>query len=286
MKALFGTLIALALVPGTGLAQGRAKAIQEVAELLVARGGTAGRSVPHLAGRIEALAARHGDEALVALRRGGPEGVALVEAAGPNGAKALRVLAAHGEEGAARVLSRPTSMKQFLQHGDEAASVLVRHPGVAEPLIESGGAHAVRALGAVTPQNGRRVAMLLNGELAAGAARHPEVLGVVAKHGDSAVEFLWRNKATLAGGAALTAFLADPEPFLSGTRDLAAVAGDSVVKPVLGGVFTLLNVALVVLGVVLLAAIGLVCKYGLPSGEVVRAAVAVLGPKHPPQQGA
>ena len=58
--------------------------------------------------------------------------------------------------------------------------------------------------------------MLLDGELAQ-AGRHPEVLGVIAKHGDGAADFLWRNKGTLAGGAALTAFLADPEPFLDGT---------------------------------------------------------------------
>ena len=100
---------------------------------------------------IERMAARHGDEAIIAIRKGGPS-AGLVEAAGTDGAKAVRVLAVHGEQGASRVLSRPTAMKQFLHYGDDAASVLVRHPGVAEPLIERGGVQAVKALVQLTPQ--------------------------------------------------------------------------------------------------------------------------------------
>jgi hypothetical protein len=165
-------------------------------------------------------------------------------------------------------------MKQFLQYGDEAANVLVRHPGVAEPLVERGGLQAVKALGAVDPRSGRRLAMLLDGELA-NAGRHPELLGVVAKHGDPAVNFLWQHKEALAGGAALVAFLANPEPFLNGTRDIAAIAGDSVVKPVVGGFFSLLNVALCVIGVVLLAVIGLAYKHGPPKAESVKALLSL-----------
>lgn len=93
------------------------------------------------------------------------------------------------------------------------------------------GAPAARALAVVDPRNGRRLAMLLDGELAA-AGRHPEVLGVVAKHGDRAVNFLWENKGTIAAGAALTAFLADPEPFLNGTSRLAGRVSDGVIAPV------------------------------------------------------
>ncbi|MBX9582545.1 MAG: hypothetical protein K2X87_19745, partial [Gemmataceae bacterium] len=51
-----------------------------------------------------------------------------------------------GEQGASRVPSRPAAMRQLARHGDEAAAVLVRHPGVAEPLLERCGAQAVQAL--------------------------------------------------------------------------------------------------------------------------------------------
>jgi hypothetical protein len=269
------TIGAILALPGAAAAQ-RAALARETAEVMFQRfGAKAGRSVPELAGRIENIAARYGDDAVHALRKGGPQAIGLVEAAGADGQKALRVLAVHGEEGAARVLSRPAAMKQFLQHGEGAASALVRHPGVAESLIERGGEQAVKALGAVTPQNGRRIAMLMEGELASYAGRHPEVLGVVASHGDRAVNFLWQYKGALAGGAALTAFLANPEPYLNGTRDIASVAGESVVKPVVGGVFTLLNILLVAAGVLLLAIIGLAYKYGLPRPETVQTAVSL-----------
>ena len=268
----FALTVAVALLAcaGEARAQGRARAAGEAAELLIGRyGAKAGRSVPELAGRIEALAAKHGDEVFVVLKKSGAEACGLIEAAGPDGAKALRVLATHGEQGASRVLSRPTAMKQYLQHGDVCASALVRHPGVAEPLIERGGAQAVKALGAVEARNGRRLAMLLDGELAQ-VGRHPEVLGVVAKHGDRAVNFLWEHRATLAGAAALTAFLSDPEPYLNGLRDISAVAGESVVKPVVGGVVTLATGGLVLLGVLILGVTVLIHKHGLPGADTIK----------------
>lgn len=267
---MVATVAAFLLWAPAAPAQLKSKAARETAEVLFERfGAKAGRSVPELTGRIESIAAKHGDEAIIAIRKGGASACGLIEAAGPDGAKAVRVLAAHGEQGASRVLSRPTAMKQYLTYGDEAATVLVRHPGVAEPLVERGGAQAVKALGAVNPQNGRRLAMLMEGELAQ-VERHPELWGVVAKHGDPAVNFLFQNKSVLAGGAALTAFLAEPEAFINGTRNIAEFAGESVVKPVVGGVFTLLNVTLGVLGVLLLAVIGLAYKHGPPSIESLK----------------
>src|SRR5579883_1913169 len=211
MKTMLLVAVACVLSASAAHGQVRSKAAREAAEMLFERfGAKAGRSVPELTARIEGAAARYGDEAILAVRKGGPSALGLIEAAGPDGAKAVRVLATYGEQGASRVLSRPTAMKQFLTYGDEAAAVLVKHPGVAEPLVERGGAQAVKALAAVDPRNGRRLAMLLEGDLAK-AGRHAELLDVVAAHGERAVGFLWENKGTLAGGAALAAFLANPE---------------------------------------------------------------------------
>ena len=278
-KTLMVPLAALAVLVGGALrarADWRSQAAKEAAEALIARfGAKAGRSVPALARWIEGLAARYGDEAIVAVRRGGPEAVGLVEAAGADGPKALRVLARHGEQGAARVLSRPTAMKQFLRYGDEAAAVLVKHPGVAEPLVERGGAQAVKALGAVTPRNGRRLAMLLDGDLAQ-AGRHAELLEVVGRRGDAAADFLWRNKGVLAGGAALTTFLANPEPFLNGTRDIAKVAGDTVVKPAINGVFTLIYLAVGVFALLMVIGGTLAYKHGLPRPEQIKGLLRML----------
>jgi len=271
----FLVVAACLLVAPAAQAQLRAKAAREAAEVLFERfGAKAGRSVPELTARIEGVAAKFGDEAIMAIRKGGPSALGLVETAGADGAKAIRVLAVHGEQGASRVLSQPRAMNQFLKYGDDAATVLVRHPGIAEPLVERGGMQAIKALGAVDPRNGRRLAMLMEGEVSQ-ASRHPELMGVVAKHGDRAVNFLWQNKTVIAGGAALTAFLADPEPFMNGTKDIMAVAGDSVVKPVVGGIFTALNIVMVGIGVVLLAVIGLAYKHGPPKLEHVNAVASL-----------
>jgi hypothetical protein len=275
--SLAAAVVAACLVsPPVAQAQGRAKAAREAAEALFERfGAKAGRSVPELASGIERAAARYGDDAIAAIRKGGPASLGLVEAAGADGAKAIRVLAVHGEQGASRVLARPAAMRQFLQYGDDAAAVLVRHPGVAEPLVERGGVQAVKALGSIEARSGRRVAMLLDGELAGNAARHPEVLGVVARYGERAVNFLWENKGKLAAGAALAAFLADPEPFLSGTRDIASVVGETVVKPVVGGLFTLLHVTVIALGVLLLAVVVLLYRHRTSAAYGVRGVVSL-----------
>jgi len=65
-------------------------------------------------------------------------------------------------------------------------------------------------------------------------------------------------------------FLADPKPFLDGTRDIAGTVGETVVKPVTSGIFTLLNIALVGFGVLLLAVVGVMYKHGLPKAEQVK----------------
>ena len=231
-----------------------------------------------LAEKIESYAAKYGDETLLAVRRAGPEAFALVDAAGVDGAKAVRVLARHGEEGATWVLKRPKAMSQMLRYGDEAADVLVKHPGIAEPLVERGGVSAVKALGAVTTQNGRRIAMMLEGDLGK-VARSEELLDVIAKYGNRAAEFVWENKAALATGTVLVAFLADPEPFLNGVTKITAVIGETTAKPLAEGVARGTNwtvILLVVLGLVTVSALCLAAKYGLFSVTVAAAKKASL----------
>jgi hypothetical protein len=62
------------------------------------------------------------------------------------------------------------------------------------------------------------------------------LLDVIAKYGDRAAEFVWENKGALAVGTALVAFLAEPEAFLNGTKELAKVAGETAAKPLAEGV--------------------------------------------------
>jgi hypothetical protein len=177
-------------------------------------------------------AARHGSDVFEAVRKVGPRALPLMEEAGVHGRQAARIMAQHGEQGAAWVVSRPQAMKLVLEHGDAAAGVLVKHAGgIAEPVVERFGAGAVRALEATGPQGGRRLAMMMaDGELA-GIGRTEELLGVVAKYGDPAMEFVWRNKGSLAVGTTLAAFLTTPETFLNAAKGISQTVAENAVRP-------------------------------------------------------
>lgn len=267
----------------------RSTLAREAAEAVVARfgGRAASKGVPALAARIETCAARYGDDTYLAVRQVGPKALDLAERAGVNGTKVTRVLATHGTAAETAVLARPKAMAQFLQYGDEAGSVLVRHPGVAEKVIETAGASGIRAMATLGPQSGRRVAILLENEFAKSPAQHPALLEVIGRYGQKACDFCWDNKAVLAGAAAMTAFIATPEPFLNGTASLAKVAGETgvgmakvagerVAAPVVGGIFSTLGWLIALLGVLAVLAVALVWKYGLPSPASLKAAASIL----------
>ncbi|MFM7318336.1 MAG: hypothetical protein ACKO5E_15440, partial [bacterium] len=54
----------------------------------------------------------------------------------------------------------------------------------------------------------------------------------IARYGDPAMDFIWRNKGPLAVGTTLTAFLAEPKAFIEGSASLAGTVGSSLVQPV------------------------------------------------------
>ena len=179
-----------------------------------------------LSKKIAAAAARHGDDALSAVRKVGPKALTLADEAGENAPRVMRLLAHHGDD-AAHMISNPRSMALFAKYGDDAAEVLIKHKGIAADLMESAGDDAIKALGVVGPRNGRRIAMMAKD----GGPEMAGLMGVVARHGDPAMEFIWKHKATLAGGAALAAFVANPEPFINGTNQLATTVGENAIKP-------------------------------------------------------
>lgn len=215
---------------GPVLAGGRSKAVQETAEYVLKRFGR--QAVREGAGglgrKIETYTARHGDDFLKAVRQCGPRTFHLVDEAGAHGGKAVKIMARHGEAGATWVVARPKAMRMVLQHGEEVAGVLVRHPGVAEPIVEHLGQPAIKALRATGPRASRRLAMMVEDGSLAKIGRSEEVLEVIAKFGDKAMSFVWKNKGALATTAVLAAFLSSPEPFITGAKDITTVA----VKPI------------------------------------------------------
>lgn len=176
-----------------------------------------------LAAKLTRLSSEHGDDAINAFRKVGPDALRYADEAGEHAARALGLMARHGEEGL-WIVRDARRLGLTAKFGDDAATAMLRHRGIAEPVIEQFGAPAARLLSRVDPQQARRMAILTETGDLARTGRAQELLQVMEKHGDRAADFIWRHKGPLAIAATLGVFLANPEPFIDGTRDLASIA--------------------------------------------------------------
>jgi hypothetical protein len=77
---------------------------------------------------------------------------------------------------------------------------------------------------ALAGRQGRSLARLWEQGTLRAIGRTEELLAVIGRYGDRAMQFIWRHKGTLTVAAVLAAFLADPEPFIYGAKDLGKVA--------------------------------------------------------------
>lgn len=207
-------------------------AARESAEAVVRTFGkeAATGGIEKLAVRLESLATRYGDDALKAARRAGPRGVAAVESAGSRAPLVASLLSREGDR-ALWLVDDVRRLDLVAKYGDDATEALLKHKSLAEPLISQFDQVGAKALSQLDGQQARRLAMLAeNGELAA-IGQTPELLSVLSRYGDKGMDFVWRNKGALAATAALTAFLADPQPFIDGTRQLTQAVGEHVIEP-------------------------------------------------------
>lgn len=223
---------ALAL-PNVSFAQGKAALAREAAEYVMRKFGkeAAEVSVETLTRKIETLAIKHGDDVFLAVRKVGPRTLRIVEEAGEHGVESVKLMARYGDD-AVWVVAKKNRMAIFVKYGDNAAESMMKHGEIAEPLLTSFGKPAAGALKSVSSQSGRRLAMMAEDGQLAKIGQTPELLEVVARYGDRAADFIWRNKGALTVTAALTAFLANPEPFLDGATDITTIVADNAVKPI------------------------------------------------------
>ena len=236
-------------------AQGKAAIAREMAEYVMKKFGkeVADEGVETLTRKIETVILKYGDDGVVAVKNVGPRSFRLIEEAGENGVESVKLMAKYGDE-AVWVVGKKGRLAIFVKYGDDAAEAMIKHGEIAEPLIGKFGDSAALALKSVSSQNARRISMLDDaGELAA-IGRTPELLTVVGRYGDAAMDFVWKNKGALTVAATLTAFLSDPEPFINGTRDLAQTVGTSLVQPIAQEVAKRTNWT-----VVILTLIGIAC---------------------------
>jgi hypothetical protein len=62
--------------------------------------------------------------------------------------------------------------------------------------------------------------MVAQDGLLTASARSPELLPVIRQYGDEAMDFIWKNKGALVVTSVLATFLADPQVYLSGAKEL------------------------------------------------------------------
>ena len=211
-----------------------AEAVKETAELVLKKlGAQAGHeTVETISVRLERLAAKHGDDAVLAARKVGMPGVELIEKAGTDGPVISKLLAKYGDDGYF-LAKRPRSVMLFKRYGDDVAEVLLKHRTTEsiETAVEKLGQEGIDAFKKLDGQRARQLAMMVNADELSRIGRTPELLAVIGKYGDKGMDFVWRHKKALAVGAILTAFLAHPQEFIEGTVELAEDVTDKVVAP-------------------------------------------------------
>ncbi|HEV3340684.1 MAG TPA: hypothetical protein VG125_10015 [Pirellulales bacterium] len=221
-----------ALQPAVCLAGLTTKAAKEAAELVIRKFGKEAeeQGLQMLTRKIESLSLKYGDEAAIAVKKVGPRTFRVVEEAGENGLQSVRLLSRYGDD-AVWVAGNKSRLALFTKYGDGAAEAMIKQGKIAEPLLDSLGKPAANALKTVSRQNGRRLAMMAEDGTLRRIGRTDELLNVVGRFGDRGMNFVWRNKGTLAVAATLAAFLANPEPFIDGAVELTTAAAESVGKP-------------------------------------------------------
>ena len=153
----------------------------------------------------------------------------------------MKLYARKGDD-AIWVISEPKRLAIFIKHGDSAADALIKHPGIADSLIGRFGDDAVGALHSISRQSAQRLSMVAEDGLLNATPRSKELLSVIGRYGDDAMDFVWKNKGPLAVTAVLGTFLADPQTYISGAKEL-------VISPVVEPIVRNTNWTLIIAGV-------------------------------------
>ncbi len=105
--------------------------------------GAAGSSVDEITVAATKAISRHGDDVVPLLQKAGHKGFEALEQAGTKAPEVIKLYAKRGDE-ALWVILEPKRLVIFIKHGDSAADALIKHPGLADDLIERFGGEAAR----------------------------------------------------------------------------------------------------------------------------------------------
>jgi len=227
MKTFAIVLCLLAVSSSEVLAGAKTTMIADAVKYALKRGGLKAtrETTTRLTRQAGKLAAKYGDDGLAAFRKVGSRSLTLADEAGELGGQAVKAMARYGDD-AVGIVANPSRLSLYARYGDDAAKALMKHGQIAEPVIKQFGRHAATATAKLSGRNARRLAIMATKDKV-----KPELVGTLAKHGDVAMDFVWRNKAALTTAAALAAFVNKPDAFLDGSAKLADVTMEHTVSP-------------------------------------------------------
>jgi hypothetical protein len=225
----------------TAIAGVQSSAIRETAEFIMKKfgKGVAGETLEQVSESTAKAVTKYGDECLPILRKSGHSGYRALADAGDKAPDIIKLYARKGDE-AIWIISEPKKLAIFIKHGDNAADALIKHPRIAEDLIGKFGDNAVGAMNSVSRSGGQRLGMLAADGTLDKIGRQPELLEVIRKYGDAAMDFIWKNKGALTVASALTLFLANPDVYINGAKSL-------IVDPIAGPIARSINWTLIIL---------------------------------------
>ena len=221
LLALLLFAIGISTMPEVATALPVATTAREIAESIFEKfgRGAAEQTVEQVSEKVARALALHGDDVKPFLRNSGHDGLKALEAAGNKAPEVIKLYRRKGNE-AIWIISEPRRLTIFLKHGDSAADALIKHPGLAENLIDRYGSNAAGALTSVSRQNAQRLVRVADDGLLDASKRSSELLPMIRKYGDPAMDFVWKNKGALAVLSVLGTFLADPQAYLTGAKEL------------------------------------------------------------------
>lgn len=194
--------------------------------------GSAGKTTEEFAENAAKIVAKHGDEALPLIRNGGHVGMKALEKAGAKTPDLIKFHARYGDE-AVWMISSEKRLALFIKHGDGAGQAMVKHPQIAENLIEKLGIDAVGSLNKLSKTGAQKMGMAEKAGVLNATPESAKLMLVVEQYGDKAMDFIWKHKKVLVTTAVLSSFLSNPKPYIDGTKTLVVEpAVNAVVTPI------------------------------------------------------
>jgi hypothetical protein len=191
--------------PGTG--QAAREVVQETVEFRAKKFGLklAGEAGERFRRAAAGFVARYGDDGVKALRAAGPE---AIELAARHGNDAVRICAAHSDDAVRFLASHmDDAMPVWRSFGKAGTELMVKHPGLGKPLLESCGRRGLEIGEKIDTRSVRQFLTLER--MVKDPVEKGALIDSVLKEGEKVIEFLWKHKYKLGTGYAFYKLMND-----------------------------------------------------------------------------